>query len=97
MSLRVVLVVASFGALAAVAACTLNPQPLPPGDPDTATGPSSSSGGFAGGGSRSDEGENADSTNSPPSPISEGGAPKGDAATDATEDAGADAADAGTD
>jgi hypothetical protein len=88
MRLRVVLVAASLGAVAALAACTLNPQPLPPGDgdPNSNTGASSSSstgGGAFEPGSRGGGEHNADV----PAPADIDGGTGGDAASDGSSDA----------
>jgi hypothetical protein len=85
MQLRIVLVVASLSALAAVAACTLNPQPLPPGDPEPGGGSTSSGGAF--GGSQGSNGH--DNESEVPTPDVEGGT-RGDGGTvsDANDDGG---------
>ena len=93
MKLRRAVLVAVFVAGAAIA-CSLNPQPLPPGQPDGSTtgldaGKGNDGTGFGDSGGFSPDGE----SDSAPLPQSDGGE------NDAAEDAGdaADAADAGED
>ena len=84
MRLRVVTLILSCSALAAVWACSLNPQPLPPDSYDAAADVSMTFGPDAAGGT--DGNENGDTG----VPLS------GDASTDASNDA-SDASDATTD
>ena len=82
------LVLAALGALAAVAACTLNPQPLPPQDDHFGGGAEEDAGSSFG--TFSDSGRNDKQTEPSPSDAAAGGAD----ATPATE---GDAGDAGDD
>lgn len=85
MRTRHVLVLASLGALAAVAACTLNPQPLPPGDLDrnAATNADGGRGGSQDAGDFGTDPERPQDAAAPPPDDQEGGAADGGDAGDA--------------
>lgn len=101
MRLRRPLVLAALCALAAVAACTLNPQPLPPGD-DHFGGAADEDAGSSFG-TFADSGRNDKQSEPTPEPSDAGaGIPEGGTdATPGTEtdggDAGEDGGDAGAD
>lgn len=105
MRLRGYLVLATLAAVATAAACTLNPQPLPPGDEDRNAADDGPSGGGFG---ALDAGATSDETQQPPAPndagnkdtdgsidgAADGSTEGGDAAPSDGGDAGSDA-DAG--
>jgi hypothetical protein len=96
MRVRGYLALVTFAAVATAAACTLNPQPLPPGDDERNAGDDVPGIGFGG----ADAGASSE-TQSPPSPddaaAADGGKTDGDGSADGSLDGGNDAATDGGD
>ncbi len=86
MRARGYLAVATLAAIAAAAACTLNPQPLPPGDEERNAGDEAPSAGFGG----TDAGMSSETQNPPPDSDAGNG-------LDGSADGAADGGDAGSD
>ena len=101
MRLRVVTLVFSCSALAAVWACSLNPQPFPPDNPDAAHGPSDAGKGKDGSFGSDAAGNMPDAeTDGEPGPEGDAGttdADASDALLDVSVDAPEDALDGGSD
>ncbi len=92
MHLRKLVLLATLAAAGAFAACTLNPQPLPPSDENSSFGPGDAS-------TRSDAGAFNNDPETPPGEDAGSPAPNGEGGTDGSDggDGGGDAGDGGGD